>query len=330
MLRRMELRHFRYFLAVAEERHITRAARRLGMQQPPLSQQIRALEAEIGVALFTRLPRGVALTAAGTAFLAEARRVLAGAEQAASRAVLAARGQEGEIAIGFTTSALLHPLVTAITGAYAARYRNVTLTLQEGNAADLTDQLAAGSLHAAFLRAVVSRPLGVDFTELLAEDMLLAVPSGHRLARRRPAQVAIADLAAERFILVRRHAAPGMYADVVEECRAAGFEPIIAAEVGRMLSNIKLVAAGVGISVVPASMREIRLDGVRYLRLAAAERLRAPLTIAARSDEARPTVANLLAITEEHAGGRHVSGKDSTPVKAKRSARQRGEEVKAR
>src|SRR5713226_8287127 len=107
----MELRHLRYFVAVAEEGHVTRAAQRLGLQQPPLSQQIRALEAELGVALFTRLPRGVALTAAGTAFLTEARAVLEGADRAASRAVLAARGQHGEIALGVTTSAILHPLV---------------------------------------------------------------------------------------------------------------------------------------------------------------------------------------------------------------------------
>jgi DNA-binding transcriptional LysR family regulator len=317
----MELRHLRYFLAVAEEQHITRAARRLGMQQPPLSQQIRALEAELGVALFTRLPRGVALTAAGTAFLAEARNVLAGAEQAANRAVLAARGQEGEIAIGFTTSALLHPLVTAITGAYVARHRNVTLTLEEGNAADLTDQLAAGTLHAAFLRAVVSRPLGVEFSELLAEEMLLAVSAGHRLARRRPAVAAIADLAAERFILVRRHAAPGMYADVVQACRRAGFEPLIAAEVGRMLTNIKLVAAGAGVSVVPACMRETRIEGVRYLRLAGAEGLRAPLTLAARSDDARPTVANLLAVSGELARGWRPPTRAAAPARVRRASR---------
>ena len=303
----MELRHLRYFVAVAEAGHVTRAAAQLGIQQPPLSQQIRALETELGVALFMRLPRGVALTAAGTAFLAEAQAVLAGAERAATQAVLAARGQQGEITIGLTTSAILHPLVPEVIGAYTRRYQNVALNLHEGNAADLTDGLVAGILHAAFLRAVVSRPLGLAFVELLEEEMLLAVPVRHKLARRSPPVVDIRHLAGERLILVRRRAAPGMYADAVEACRAAGFEPVIAAEVGRMLTNIILVAAGVGISLVPESMQEIRLGGVRYLRLAHAGRLRAPLTLATRGDNERPTVANLLRLTDEIARRRSAA-----------------------
>ncbi len=107
------------------------------------------------------------------------------------------------------------------------------------------------------------------------------------------------ELAGERFILVRRRAAPGMYADVVTACREAGFEPLVATEVGRMLTNISLVAAGVGISLVPASMREIHLGGVRYLRLREPRRLRAPLTVGVRSEEASPTVENLLQLTRD-------------------------------
>jgi DNA-binding transcriptional LysR family regulator len=305
----MELRHLRYFLAVAEEGHVTRAAQRLGLQQPPLSQQIRALEAELGVELFTRLPRGVALTAAGTAFLAEARAVLDGADRAAARAVLAARGQHGEIGIGLTTSAILHPAVAKIMGQYVRSYPEVALRLQEGNAAEVTEALAAGTLDAAFLRAVVTRPAGIAFTELLDEELLVAVSARHRLARRKPATVRLAELAKERFILVRRRAAPGIYADVVDACRAAGFEPNVATEVGRMLTNINLVAAGVGVSLVPASMREIQLAGVRYLHLADPRGLRAPLTLAARQDASLPTVRNLLRIAAEHAAHRRRSAR---------------------
>lgn len=293
----MELRHLRYFIAVAEEGHITRAATRLGLQQPPLSQQIRALEAELGVALFTRLPRGMRMTPAGQAFLGEARTMLNAAQRAAAQAVMAARGQSGEIVIGLTTSAILHPLLPAIMGAYRRAYPNVLLRPHEGNAADLTDALAGGSIHAAFVRAVVARPVGVTFVKLLEEELLVALPAGHHLAKRGEAAVALRELADDRFILVRRQSAPGMYADVVEACRAAGFEPRIVTEVGRMLTNISLVAAGVGISLVPASMRGINLGGVCYRRIADAGRPMAPLTLALRADEARPTVANLLAIS---------------------------------
>ena len=115
----VQLRHLRYFVAVSEELHITRAAERLGIQQPPLSHQIRALETELGVRLFRRVPRGVALTAAGEAFLDEARSVLEGAERAILRARLAARGQRGRLILGITTSATLHPVVPRILGEYS-------------------------------------------------------------------------------------------------------------------------------------------------------------------------------------------------------------------
>jgi DNA-binding transcriptional LysR family regulator len=287
----MELRHLRYFVAVAEEAHITRAAARLGIQQPPLSKQIRALENELGVELLVRHPRGVALTAGGIAFLKEARAVLAKAERAAASAALAAAGQEGEITLGVTTSAILHPLIAKILRRYVQDYPAVSLKIEEGNAADLTDGLVGGTADAIFLRAVVARPLGITFAQLAEEEMLLAVPRGHRLATVGP--VPIEELAGERFILVRRHAAPGMYGDLLEACRGVGFEPHVVAEVGRMLTNINLVAAGVGISVVPASMREIRVDGIYYTALTCAKPLRAPLTLALRSADKQPTVANL-------------------------------------
>ncbi len=314
----MELRHLRYFIAVAEEGHVTRAAARLGLQQPPLSQQIRALEAELGVALFTRLPRGVQMTPAGRAFLRESRVVLSAAERAAARAVMAARGQSGEIVIGVTTSAILHPLLPAIMGAYRRAYPDVLLRPQEGNAADLTDALVSGSIHAAFVRAVVSRPVGVTFVKLLEEELLVALPADHALARRGDAAVALRELAGEGFILVRRQAAPGMYADVVEACRLAGFEPRIVTEVGRMLTNITLVAAGVGISLVPASMRGIDMAGVTYRRIADPVRPLAPLTLGMRTDEARPTVANLLAISHEQT---RAMGSSSTSPRTRKPAR---------
>src|SRR6201995_1505259 len=174
----MELRHLRYFLAVAEERHITRAAARLGLQQPPLSQQIHALEKELGIKLFTPLPLG------GEGFLEEARGLLSGVERATVRARAAALGQRGRIAIGLTTSASLHPGVTRMLRTYAESHGAVALDLHAGSAAGLTEALLRGDVQAAIIRAAVARPADLVFTELAREDMLLALPADHHLVRR--------------------------------------------------------------------------------------------------------------------------------------------------
>lgn len=296
----MELRHLRYFVAVAEEGHVTRAAQRLGIQQPPLSQQIRLLEQEVGVPLFRRLPRGVKLTAAGDAFLQDARAVLARSEEGVVRARLAARGQYGRLVIGTTTSAFLHPLVPRVIGEYSRSHPGVALDIREANASDLTEAVARGEVDAGFLRAAVSNPLGLSFTELLREPLTVVLPR----RRVRPAgPLALGDLRDERFILVRRPSAPGIYAQLLEACRTAGFEPHVAAEVDRMLTAIGLVAAGIGITTVPASMAALRPPGVRHATLAKSDALHAPLTLVHRTGETRPVVTGLLGLAVRPAQG---------------------------
>jgi DNA-binding transcriptional LysR family regulator len=297
----MELRHLRYFVAVAEERHITRAARRLGMQQPPLSQQIRALETELGAALFVRGARGVELTVAGQALLGEAYAILESIDRAATRTLQAARGQVGKLSVGFTTSAVLHPLVPRIIRAFRQEHALVELDLRENAAADLTEAVMRRDIQVALLRAPVARPLELAFLELLHEELLLVLPVGHRwLARRGAAAgVELRELAQERFILVRRPGAPGIYENVILACRAAGFEPQVVAEVPHMLTNINLVAAGTGISVVPASMREVNLRQVGYCALRTTPKLTAPLTLAYLADNADPVLLNFIAVTRK-------------------------------
>jgi DNA-binding transcriptional LysR family regulator len=297
----MELRHLRYFLAVAEERHITRAATRLGLQQPPLSQQIRILEKELGTKLFNRLPRGVELTPAGEVFMEEARAVLSEVERAAVRARAAAMGQRGRISIGLTTSASLHPGVTRMLRAYAKGHAAVALDLHANNAAGLTEALLRQEVQVAIIRAAVARPADLVFRKLTEEDMLVALPEEHHLVNRTAsgenAPVPLRALAGEGLILVRRHAAPGMYGDLVDACHKAGFEPHIVAEVAQMLIGINLVAAGVGISLVPASMREVRQEGVAYCPLLDAPSLIAPLTLVYRRDETRPIVTDFIELS---------------------------------
>jgi DNA-binding transcriptional LysR family regulator len=294
----MELRHLRYFVAVAEERHMTRASLRLGIQQPPLSQQIKALETELGVLLFFRGARGVELTAAGQALLAEAYAILDSVERAATRTVQAARGQTGRLSLGFTTSAVLHPLVPEIIRAFRKDYEQVDLDLQEDPAAGLIEALVRRDIHAALMRIPVARPPELAFLELLHEELLVVLPAGHALLEpARTEGLDLRDLALERFILVRRPGAPGIYQNLILACRAAGFEPLVVAEVPHMLTNINLVAAGVGISVVPASMREVNLRQVRYCRLKTEPPITVPLTLAYVSEDDSPLVGNLIAIT---------------------------------
>ena len=299
----MELRHLRYFLAVAEERHITRAAARLGLQQPPLSQQIHALEKELGVKLFTRLPRGVKLTPAGEGFLEDARELLGGVERATVRARAAAMGQRGRISIGLTTSASLHPRVTRTLRAYADCHAAVSLDLHANSAAGLTEALLREEVQVAIIRAPVARPADLVFEKLAQENMLIALPAKHHLVKRKASDahepISLKALASERLILVRRHAAPGMYGNVVDACHKAGFEPLVVAEVEHMLTGINLVAAGVGISLVPASIREIRQEGIVYCPVLDAPSLVAPLTIVFRRGEARPIVTEFIEISRK-------------------------------
>lgn len=298
----MELRHLRYFVVVAEEGHFTRAAERLGMQQPPLSQQIRALEQELGFDLFRRHPKGAALTAAGAVFLQEAKGILEDVTVAVARAGRAASGEEGHLSIGFTSSAAAHPLIPRIVRAYRDSWPGVSVDFREGNAAELTDAVASDKLDIAFLRQPVSRPEGLAFHRLLEEELLLVLPAGHpALAAHEGDGLPVVPLIAlrhERFILVRRSGAPGMYANLVAACLQAGFEPNIAIEVERMLTNISLVAAGAGVSAVPASMQGFHGGSVAYCRIQdGGPALAAPLTLACAAAEQPPALRHFVALS---------------------------------
>ena len=304
----MELRHLRYFTMVAEERHFTRAAARLHMQQPPLSQQIRALELELGFDLFKRHAKGVDLTAAGQVFLEEARAILAQVDNASRRAARVAEGVEGVLSIGFTSSAAAHPLIPRIIRAYRQAFPRVSIVLHEVNARGLTDEVGARSLDVGILRAPVARPDEVQFHRLLNEELLLVLPVDHPLLAGREApdgmpELRLAELRDEPFILVRRPGAPGMYANLLKACRNAGFEPEVAFEVERMLTNVSLVAAGAGVSVVPASMKDLQRASVVYCRIVGAKpRLAAPITLLCHAQNQTPPVINFTTLARRLSG----------------------------
>jgi DNA-binding transcriptional LysR family regulator len=299
----MELRHLRYFIAVAEEKHITRAAERLGMQQPPLSQQIRALERELDVQLFRRKPRGVELTDAGSAFLTDARAVLAQIDRAFATTKRTARGEQGRISVGFTSSTPFHPFVPRVIRAYREALPLVSLTLEEGGTMELLEYLRNEQIDAAFIRSPLANQEGLVIDLLFQEAMVIAMPQGHVLAQRGSADKALPlkALAGETFIVYRRHTGPGLYDAILSASNKAGFTPRIGQEAPRIVSTLNLVAAGLGVSLVPESLQRMHMDGVAFRRVSGAVQPRAPLYLASRRGEASTVVRKFLVLARRSA-----------------------------
>ncbi len=278
----MELRHLRYFVAVAEEEHITRAAARLSMQQPPLSQQIKALEQELGVSLFNRVGKRIQLNAAGKLFLSDAREILTQAENAVKRVQRFDLGEEGRMRVGYTSSASLHELTPGIIRAYRAAHPLIALEIDEGAAHDLLCAVEEERLDAAFVRSPVTQYATLDCISLNQENMVVALPMQHRLASSAGIGVGLIELKDESFILYRQVNGSGIKEGFINVCREAGFEPQAAQEVHRMMAAIQLVAAGMGISVVPQSLNAIQPKSVVYRPFDPPSAVTVPLNLAYR------------------------------------------------
>jgi len=290
----MELRHLRYFLAVADEGNVTRAAARLGISQPPLSQQIRELERELGVTLLHRTPQGVMLTAAGEAFRDEAARTLQAADSARQAAQRAARGQTGTLRVGFTGSAAFNPVVAATLREFRRRWPQVQLLLTETNTTRLTEALLDRSLDAAFLRPGVAVPPELALHRYPDEPMCIALPESHPRAGQ--ARIALQALAQDDFVLFPRSVGLSLHDAILAACRAAGFEPRPGQEAPQLSSVINLVAAEMGVSVVPVSLALVQVRGVRYAAIDGPPPM-ASLALATHRQATAPAVGNLVAIS---------------------------------
>jgi DNA-binding transcriptional LysR family regulator len=294
----MELRHLRYFVAVAEELHFSRAADRLHIAQPPLSQQIRHLEQELGVTLLFRTRRRVELTDAGRAFLDEARRLLEQAERAARVARRAGGGEVGQLSIAFVPSADLD-LLPRVLRQWHARFPDVELELQMLLPTAQLEGLRSGRLHVGLVRLPVAAGRDVVVEEIQSETLVAALPQRHRLARSR--QVRLADLAGETILLFQRHVAPGYYDLLTSACLRAGFTPRVF-HPGALQTNLALISAGLGVSLLPASIRNLRRAGVVYRPLAPPVP-RVALALAYRRDERSAVVPAFVEMVRAVARG---------------------------
>jgi DNA-binding transcriptional LysR family regulator len=300
----VELRQLRYFIAVAEEGHITRAAERLGMQQPPLSRQIQAIERELDVQLLRRKARGVELTDAGRAFLDNARATLAQLGQTFDATRRTARGEEGRISVGCTSGALSHPLAPRIIREFRQAFPLVTVTLADGFPNDLVERTRSGQFDVAFIRTSVAKPDGVVIELLLEEALGVALPSGHGLAgRHSDAALPLKALAGETFIVNgRADGALTMQSNaLIATCEAAGFTPRIGHVVANNQSRLNLVAAGLGIAFISKSMQRMTIDGVVFRRLKGLAHLRVPLNLASRRGDTSAVVRQFLKLAKQTA-----------------------------
>ena len=263
----IDLARLRYFVAVAEEGHITRAAERLDIQQPPLSRQIRLIERELKVQLFRRLPRGVELTSAGLALLPEAKDMLARLDRAIESTRRAARGEQGSLCVGIAPTAPFTRLVPKAIHAFREAFPMVSLVLEEGLSNEVVSKFDNDQMDVAFVRATQVRAQGVVVTPLQEEPMIVALPSNHPMVRRGKAQsISLVNLANDPFILIGPQGT-GLHDETVAACRAAGFMPRLGQPAPRITSTLSLVAAGLGIAVVPSTMQSVQISGIVYRRL---------------------------------------------------------------
>jgi DNA-binding transcriptional LysR family regulator len=294
----VELRHLRYFTVLAHELHFGRAASRLGIAQPPLSQQIQRLESLLGTRLLERTSRKVQLSDAGRAFLVEAERVLAGVDAAVEAARRAGRGESGELRVAFAATVMFLAL-PAIIRDFRLHFPRVHLDLREMPTGPQLAALRDGDIDIGFVREPRPDP-ALEIVTVMREPLRIAVNRSHPLAAR--PTLAVRDLADEPFVLFPADLAPGLHAQVMALCRAAGFSPRVVEESRELYTSVSLVEAGVGVSILPASVEKLGWRGVRY-RAIPSPGAETRIAAAWRRDRERPVIAAFMGVVHDAVGG---------------------------
>jgi len=303
----VETRLLQQFITVAEELHFNRAAKRLHMAQPPLSQAIRRLEQEIGAPLFYRTNRSVSLTPAGTAFLASSRKVLRLLEESIEHTRRVAQGIDGHLTLTFINIAPYGALLRALRR-FCSTYPAVSFTLQEATTQEQVEALEQGRADLGFMRPPGRTAPGLRFVSILREPVIVAMPAMHRLAGNKI--IPLAALQDDSFVSSPRHLGQGFHDQLIQLCAAAGFVPRIAQQARQLQTLVALVAGGFGVALLPASLaqagredvvfRQIQVDApdaLRHVELLMAWRENMPNLIRDRLiDEVRNAMASAPAI----------------------------------
>lgn len=285
----MELRHLRYFVAVAEELHFGRAAERLYIAQSALSQQILSLEAELGIQLLERTKRRVRLTAAGQALLEDTRNIIHQVEQAIDRAQRVARGEIGQLRIGFTILAL-HSVLSPMLATFRNRYPNVQLMLSEMSTQAQLEALRTKQIDVGFLHPPINEP-DLELFAIKTEAMMVVLPSQHPLARRK--RLTVQSFSLYPLIIHPRHEGPVLYDQILQLYANADCQPTIVQEATTSPTRIGLVATGIGVTFVPEGLCALNYPGIVYKKLSGSIP-RLSYAMAWQREDALPLVQSLL------------------------------------
>ncbi len=294
MNQEIELRHLRYFLAVAESLHFSRAAERLGIAQPPLSYQVKRLEQLIGHRLFDRTTRGVKLTLAGQLLADRARSTIEKIQDDLEQVRRLGRGEEGTLTVGFSGSVMFTDLPDAIES-YRRRYPKVELRLRELGTHAQIQALLEGTLDLAFLRDGDPTD-GIHITALLQEPYVAVLPENHPLARKRSLRVG--DLRSQPFIFFARRMGPLAFDRTMACCERSGFRPNIVQDAPQWPTLVRLVAAGLGVSLAPACVSNVTIPGAVYRDVHAPCRTTVDLGVKVGSDKI--LTRNFIQIAGQH------------------------------
>ncbi|MFP6842194.1 MAG: LysR family transcriptional regulator [Acinetobacter sp.] len=289
----MDFHKLKAFVAVVEESNISRAAIRMNMQQPPLTRIIQQLEQELGATLLKRLPRGVEVTEAGKALYQEALTILAHAQAIPKRVQNIAQGLEGQINIGFTNSVGLHSFLPALLRQFREAFAAVSIHLEEDGSNSLIDSIINEKNDIVFLRKPAPIGLGLNSLHILDEPLIVAMPNNHPLAGvNTPIQ--FLGLEPYDFVLYRRLAGQDLFDNILASCYQAGFSPNIVQEAPRLTSSLNLIAAGIGLSIVPEAIRDFWNKQIVYKTLQADTPCIAPIYAVYRKDLNNVRIQHLL------------------------------------